>query len=106
MVELSKKPIVRVCVHRDCCRRGSEQVYARLRESCSLEADIRKTDECFRFCAEGPNVAVDGTVLHGVLPHDAAMRIRNEICRPSVKKDAVGTRSLDDLDDVLEAFVL
>lgn len=101
MTSSSKKPIVKVCIHKDCSRRGSERVYAQLRETCSDEADVRKTDECFRFCASGPNVAVLGAVLHGIAPHDATNRIRNEIRRPSIKKDAVGTRPLDDLDDVL-----
>lgn len=101
MAQSFKKPVVKVCVHKDCCKHGSERVYARLRETCSEEADIRKTDECFRFCSSGPNVTVDGAVLHGVAERDAALRVQNEIRHPSVKKDAVGTRSLDDLDDVL-----
>lgn len=50
-------------------------------------------------------MAVDGSVLHRVLERDAAMRIRSEIRHPSLKKDAVGMRSLDDLDDILGELV-
>lgn len=101
----STKPVVKVCAHTDCSERGSEDVYESLRNACADEADIRKTTDCFRFCRQGVNVAVDGAVLHHVCSRDAVARIRSEIRHPSKNRDAVGTKSLDDLDDVLESLI-
>lgn len=102
MVSPVSKSVVKVCVHQDCCRRGSERVYARLARDCSSEADIRKTEDCFRWCAKGPNVAVNGNVLHHIREDTAVSRVRFELRSPSIKRDGIGARSLDDLDDVLE----
>lgn len=102
----SSKPIVKVCVHRDCCGRGSERLYEALHRECSAEADIRKTDECFRFCKSGPNIAVSGNVLHHMNERDAVSRVRSEIRHPSKKTDGVGSRAIDDLDDVLDDLFL
>lgn len=96
------KPTVRVCIHDKCFLRGSKRVAEALRTSCGGEMDISETDDCFRFCKEGPNVAVDGAVLHGVRPSDAASRVRSEVRSPSKKLDAVGTRPLDELDALLD----
>jgi NADH:ubiquinone oxidoreductase subunit E len=83
--------------------RGSEQIYENLkRELGHDEAAVSTTGDCFRFCESGPNVAVNGNVLHRMRPGDAARRIRQEIRRPSRRIDGVGTRSLDDLDNVLK----
>ncbi len=100
----SRKPIVKVCVHRDCCERGSQQIYARLEREVSSDMDVRKTDECFRFCKKGPNVAVDGAVLHHMHERNVVSRVRSEVRSPSVKKDGIGTRTIDELDDLLDTF--
>lgn len=95
---------VRVCVHKTCCLRGSEGIYDRLAAGLSNIAEVTKTDECFRLCESGPNVAVNGAVISGVHQDDALSRVRREIVRPARKIDGVGTRSLDELDDVLEGL--
>lgn len=100
-----QKPIVKVCVHKDCCGRGSERVYEALRREHLSDIDLQKTDECFRFCKDGPNVAVSGAVLHRVSERSAVSRIRSELRHPSKKTDGVGTRSLNDLDDVLNDLI-
>ncbi|QQS15757.1 MAG: (2Fe-2S) ferredoxin domain-containing protein [Candidatus Moraniibacteriota bacterium] len=98
-----KKPFVKVCVHRDCCEKGSDRLYAKLsHEVSSDEADIQKTEDCFRFCKKGPNIAVDGNVLHHMNERNVVSRVRSEIRRPSFKKDGIGTRPIDELDDVLD----
>lgn len=97
-----RKPVVKVCVHRDCCEGGSERIYARLAKEASADMDIRKTEDCFRFCKKGPNVAVDGNVLHHMSEANALSRIRSEIRSPSAKKDGIGTRTIDELDDLLD----
>lgn len=96
------KATIKVCVHRDCCGRGSERLYERLHRECSAEAEVRKTDECFRFCKSGPNVAVNGNVLHHMNERNVVSRVRSELRTPSTKTDGVGTRKMEDLDDVLD----
>jgi NADH:ubiquinone oxidoreductase subunit E len=98
----SSKPIVKVCVHEECRGRGSERIYARLCDECGGEAEIRKTEDCFRLCKIGPNVAVNGNVLHHMRENNAVLRVRSELRSPSIKRDGIGARSLDDLDDVLD----
>lgn len=97
------RKIVKVCLHRNCCERGAREVCDALeREIGPGEADVVRSDECFHFCKKGPNVAVDGNVLHFVRPREAVSRVQREIAHPSARRDAVGSRSLDDLDDVLD----
>jgi predicted thioredoxin/glutaredoxin len=97
---------VKVCVHATCCMRGSEKIYEELDRGLSGKAEVVKTAECFRFCESGPNVAVDGNVLKGMRPGDAVARVRREMGRPSRKIDGVGSRSIDELDDVLDGLML
>lgn len=100
----SKKHQIRVCANVNCKGNGSEKVYEALLTGSDADCEVVKTGDCFRFCKQGPNVAVDGHVLHFVKPDNAVRRVRNEINTPSVKKDAVGTRSIDELDDFLASL--
>lgn len=95
---------IKVCINVNCCQNGSEKVFDALATRSETDCEVVKTEDCFRFCKQGPNVAVDGHVLHHVNPSNAVRRIRNEINHPSVKKDAIGTRSIDELDDFLETL--
>ena len=97
-----KKSLVKVCIHADCCGRGSERIYERLTQAGLPDVDVQKTEDCFRFCKMGPNVAVDGNVLHHMSEKHAVSRVRSEIRFPSVKTDGVGTRAIEELDDVLD----
>lgn len=98
------RKIVKVCLHGDCCRNGSWDVLDTLENDRELrnEADVSGTPDCFHFCKKGPNVAVDGNVLHFVRPGEALRRVRSEIDRPSPRRDVLGSRPIDELDDVLD----
>lgn len=100
------KTHIRVCTHQTCCQRGSEKIFTALKQSFSEdEADIATTGDCFRFCKSGPNVAVNGALLHHVSPTNASARVREAVGKKTVKKEAVGTRSIDELDDVLDELM-
>lgn len=96
------RKIVKVCVSESCCQRGSRSVFDVLERDPNLEADVSVSQDCFRFCKKGPNVAVDGNVIHFVRPSEAARRVRQEITHPSPRVDVLGMRSIDDLDTVLD----
>lgn len=100
----SKKHQIKVCTNVNCCRNGSEKVLETLLAGSESDCEVIETKDCFRFCKQGPNVAVDGHVLHFVKSDNAIRRVRNELNNPSVKKDAIGTRSIDELDDFLASL--
>ncbi len=102
----AKKVRIKVCVHVDCCMRGSEKVYETLAQALAETADVIQTMDCFRFCKIGPNVSVNGTVLHNMQAGNAVSRIKREIATPSRKIDGAGTKSIDELDDVLDSLFL
>ncbi len=105
-MEEKKRARIKVCVNVNCCSRGSEQVYDRLAKELGGTADVEKTPDCFRFCKSGPNVSVDGTIIHGMRPGSATERVQREISHPSRKKEGLGSKSIDELDDVLESLFL
>jgi NADH:ubiquinone oxidoreductase subunit E len=96
---------IKVCVHKDCLKRGSEDVYLALRDGLPKEeALVLKVDDCFSFCEEGPNIALNDNILRGVRPFTAVEQVRAELENPTCKADGLGSRSLDDLDDVLDSI--
>ena len=101
-----KKTRIKVCVHVNCCMNGSEKIYEKLASDLAETAEVSKTVDCFRFCKSGPNVSVNGTILQGVRLGDATARIRREITHPSRKVEGSGTKSIDELDDVLDGLFL
>lgn len=101
-----KKTRVKVCVNVNCCQRGSEQVYEALLKNTNASIEVVKTGDCFRFCKSGPNVSVDGALLHGVRPSEAVNRVNAEIAHPSRKTDGLGTKGLSELDSVLDDLFL
>ena len=102
-----KRTRVRVCVNVDCCARGSEKVYDALsKELDASKHEVYMSEDCFRFCKSGPNVSVDGTVLHDMRPATASSRVKREIEHPSRKVDTMGSKSIDELDDVLDGLFL
>lgn len=107
MEESVKKPpsraTIKVCLHQDCRLKGSEEVYQNLKEGLSPEeAIVLETDTCFNYCSEGPNIALNDNILKGVRPFSAVEQVRAELENPSCKADGLGSRPLDDLDDVLD----
>jgi NADH:ubiquinone oxidoreductase subunit E len=94
---------IKVCIHKDCAARGSHDVYQNLKEGLTPEeAVVLKVDECFGFCEEGPNIALNDNILRGVKPFLAVEQVRAELENPSCKADGLGSRPLDDLDDILD----
>jgi len=104
---MSLRKQIKVCVHDTCCKRGAKEVHARLKRSFETDDDIDvvASPDCFRFCKQGVNVAVNGNILHGVRPGDATRRAESELRHPTRKLDGLGQRSIDDLDDVLDSFL-
>lgn len=97
------KTHIRVCTHETCCKRGSRKIYDVLKRSLNeTEHDIATTNDCFRFCNSGPNVAVNGCLLNSVNPTTVVSRIRKALSEKTVKREAIGTRSIDELDDALD----
>ena len=101
----SGQATIKVCVHKDCCQKGSEDVYLALKDGLSKEeAVVLKVDDCFNFCEEGPNIALNDNILKGVRPFTAVEQVRAELNNPSCKADGLGSRPLDDLDYVLDSI--
>lgn len=99
------RPSIKVCTGKHCACRGSEKIVSQLAIEIGNEAEVIATRECFRLCNYGPNVAVDGNVLKGMEGGSATRRVRAEIAHPAVKRDGVGTKSLDSLDAVLDDLI-
>ena len=94
---------IKVCLHEKCCRKGAEEIYANLKESLSKEeAIVLPVYECFNFCKEGPNIAINDNIVKGVKPFLEVERVRQELRDPSCRADGLGSKSLDALDEVLE----
>lgn len=99
------KNTIKVCVHKDCCQKGSQEVYENLRDAFSPEeALVLPVEDCFSFCALGPNVALNDNIVTGVKPFSAVEQIQAELENPSCKADGLGSRSIDELDSVLDTL--
>ena len=97
------KATIKVCVHRDCCQKGSEQVYDVLRDAFTPEeATVLKVDDCMSMCALGPNIALNDNIVTGIKPFSAVEQVRAELRDPSCKADGLGSKPLETLDDFLE----
>jgi NADH:ubiquinone oxidoreductase subunit E len=108
MTEETKVPTqatIKVCIHKDCALRGSEDVYNNLKEGLSKEeALVLRTDTCFDYCNEGPNIALNDNIVKGVRPFTAVEQVRAELRDPSCKADGLGSRPLHELDEVLDSI--
>ena len=96
---------IKVCVNDTCRAKGGEEILHNLKASLpGNEAYVEAVDQCFGHCSAGPNIAVNDNIIRGVKPFSAADRVRAELRDPSCKADGLGTKSLDDLDNVLDAL--
>lgn len=94
---------VKVCLGGKCRAKGADDIYHNLKEGLSKEeALVEGVHECFGFCAEGPNIAVNDNIIKGVKPFSAVGRVQNALRDTSCKADGLGARSLDCLDTVLD----
>ncbi len=106
MTPSSAKSRVRICTHITCCQRGSQRIATALTEAFrGTDTEVTTTENCFRFCKSGPNVAVNGALLHHMNPGNAATKVRAALTTKTRKKEAIGMRSLDELDDALEEMM-
>jgi len=103
---LSKKDTratIKVCSEESCCRKGAENVLLALKQGFAPEeALVMKSPRCLSGCQEGPNIAVNDNIIKGVQPVSVVEVVRAELKNPSCKADGIGSRSMDELDDVLE----
>lgn len=101
------KSQIRVCVNVNCCQRGSQALAKSLKEAFpdNHETEVIASESCFRFCKSGPNVAVNGALLHHMNPGQAVTRVRQALTKKAVKKEAIGTRPLDELDAALDEMM-
>lgn len=103
--KLPSRATIKVCVHKDCAFRGGEEVYQNLKEGLSQEeALVLKTDACFDYCNEGPNIVLNDNIVKDVRPFTAVEHVRAELENPSCKADGIGSRPLHELDDVLDSI--
>ena len=94
---------IKVCLHEKCRRKGAEEIFANLKEGLAKEeAIVLPVRECLGYCSEGPNIAINDNIVKGVKPFLAVETVRQELRDPSCKADGLGSKSLDDLDDVLD----
>lgn len=94
---------IKVCLHEKCRQKGAEQIFANLKEGLSKEeAIVLPVRECLGYCGEGPNIAINDNIVKGVRPFLAVETVRQELRDPSCKADGLGSKSLDELDQVLE----
>ena len=96
---------VKVCTSGKCKGKGSPAIAETLTQGCAGCATVTTTDDCFGDCGMGPNVAVDGNILHHMNPRDAVAHVKEELAHPSKKVHGLGGKTLDDLDSVLDDLI-
>lgn len=99
---MNESPTIKICLSGKCSGKGAAKVADAIEQECADSGRIEQSDQCFGYCGIGPNVAVNGNILHHMRPQDAASRVKTEIAHPSPKKHGLGEKTLDDLDDVLD----
>jgi NADH:ubiquinone oxidoreductase subunit E len=94
---------IKVCLQERCCQKGSQNVFTALKQGfASEEALVMESPRCLSQCENGPNIAVNDNIVVGVKPISVVETVRAELKNPSCKADGIGSRSIDDLDDVLD----
>lgn len=99
---MTEKAIIKVCTHTTCASRGSCAIFQRLQVETYDTAVVREYPHCFDACDDGPNISVNGELVHHVSLETAARDVRLAFERPSLKSDGQGIRPLAELDDVLD----
>lgn len=94
--------VIKVCIHDECRKRGGQAIYEELSKVYPVGSKLVACGDCFRHCLSGPNVAVGRSILHHMQPKTARRRVQRELTLPQAKRDALGSRSLKELDAVLD----
>lgn len=66
------------------------------------EALVMRSPRCLSGCKNGPNIAVNDNIMRNIQPITAVETVRAELCNPSCKADGIGSRDIEDLDNVLD----
>jgi hypothetical protein len=87
---------IKVCLHRKCCQKGAEDIYKNLKEGLTKEeAVVLPVYECFGYCSEGPNIAINDNIVKGVRPFTAIERCaRSSIIHPAKPTASVPKASM------------
>jgi len=94
---------IKVCLEESCCQRGARNVLTALEQGFAQEeALIIASPRCLSGCKNGPNIAVNDNIVRNMQPITAVETVRAELRNPSCKADGIGSRSIDDLDTVLD----
>lgn len=95
--------MIRVCLGKKCILRGGSDIYKNLKEGLATEeALVLPVQECFGYCSEGPNIAINDNIVKGIRPFMAVEQVRAALEDTSCKADGLGSKPIDQLDDVLE----
>ncbi len=95
--------MIKVCLGRKCMLKGGSDIYKNLKEGLiAEEALVLPMEECFGYCSEGPNIAINDNIVKGIRPFTAVEQVRVALEDTSCKADGLGSKSIDQLDDVLE----
>lgn len=97
---------IKVCLEESCCQKGAQNVYIALKQGFAPEeALVMKSPRCLSGCKNGPNIAVNDNIIKEVKPISAVEMVRSELQNPSCKADGIGSRTIDDLDMVLDEII-
>jgi|GEM_PF-6685944 len=94
---------IKVCLKDHCRQKGGENVFTALRGGFAPEeAHVIESPRCLSGCQDGPNIAVNDNIIKGVSPISVVETVRKELKNPSCKADGIGSRSIKELDTILE----
>lgn len=103
--KISSRATIKVCLQDKCRSRGAENVYKNLKDGLTQEeALILPIKECFNRCEDGPNIVINDNIVRNVKPFLAVETVRRELADPSCKADGLGSKTIDELDTVLDAI--
>lgn len=98
-----KRATIKVCLGQKCSARGGEDIFRNLKEGLDKdEALVLPVRECFGYCEDGPNIAINDNIIKGIKPFLAVEQVREALEDTSCKADGLGSKSLDELDGVLD----
>ncbi len=101
--KILSRATIKVCLHGKCLTRGAEDVYQNLKDGLSPEeALVLPVRECFGRCADGPNIAINDNIVRNIQPFLAVETVRRELSDPSCKADGLGSKTIEELDTVLD----
>ena len=90
---------IKVCCGGECTINGSERVQKRLQKEFSNNQEVEiSTRDCTGYCSIGPNIDVNGNIVHHGARDDMVQRVQEALVMES---DQGGIPDLD-IDELLE----